>query len=59
MAHLLTAEEVAEQLSVKAEWVRELALRGDLASVKLGRYRRFQQDDVDAYVKSHRVEVSG
>ena len=57
MPHLLTADQVAEQLQVSDEWVRECARRGDLPSVKLGRYRRFTQDDVDAYIASHRNMV--
>jgi excisionase family DNA binding protein len=58
---LLTPEQVAEQLQVSDEWVREVARRGDLASIKLGRYRRFEQSDVDAYVQTRKgaVEVVG
>jgi len=55
---LLTADEVAEQLRVSSEWVRECARRADLASVKLGHYRRFTQSDVDAYIESHRTVVN-
>jgi excisionase family DNA binding protein len=52
---LLTPEQVAEILSVSPEWVRECARRGDIASIKLGHYRRFEQSDVDAFIASRRV----
>jgi excisionase family DNA binding protein len=55
---LLTPEEVADLLQVNAEWVRDAARRGAIASVKLGHYRRFLQSDVDAFVASHRVVKS-
>ncbi|WP_369053911.1 helix-turn-helix domain-containing protein [Kineococcus terrestris] len=50
-ARLLTCEEVAEQLRVRATWVAAAARRGELPSRKVGRYRRFTQADVDAYVE--------
>jgi len=49
---LLTAEDVAAQLRVRAEFVYELARNGKLRFVRLGaRYVRFRQRDVDDYVE--------
>lgn len=48
---LLTSKDVAEQLGVKVSWVEEHARQGDIRSVQLGRYRRFRQEDVDAFIE--------
>ena len=43
---LLTSEQIAEQLSVPATWVEEAARRGDIPSIRAGRYVRFSFADV-------------
>ena len=48
---LLTAEDVGGQLQVPAETVTRLALKGDIGSRKVGKYRRYTQADVDAYIE--------
>lgn len=49
---LLTAQEVAERLSVHPESVRRWTRQGDLAAIRLpsGRYR-YRVEDVDAMVR--------
>jgi excisionase family DNA binding protein len=43
---LLTAEDVAEMLSVPVSWVRESSRSGAIPCVRLGRYVRFVEGDV-------------
>jgi len=52
---LLTDEDVAEQLKVPTTWVAVAARRGLIGSRKIGRYRRFLQEDVDAYLEQNRT----
>ena len=52
--HLLTSEEVAEMLNVKAFFVEEKARRGEIKTVELGRYRRYRIEDVVDYVEAQR-----
>jgi excisionase family DNA binding protein len=47
-----TAEEVAELLGVPVGWVREATRRGDVPCVRLGRYVRYDRDEVLAWVES-------
>ena len=49
---LLTAEEIAEQLGVPKGWPLEQARAGNIPHVRLGRYVRFDEDDVTAWVES-------
>jgi excisionase family DNA binding protein len=49
---LLTAEEVAERLAVPVSWVYEHTRSGAMPSITLGRYRRYDADDVDAWLAS-------
>ena len=48
---LLTAQEVAERLSVPTSWVRESTRSGAIPAVQLGRYRRYDPDDVEAWLQ--------
>lgn len=48
---LLTAEEVAELLSVPTSWVRESTRSGAMPHVELGRYRRYRRDEVEAWLE--------
>ena len=47
---LLTAEEVAVRLRVPKSWVYRAAREGDLPSVRCGRYRRFDEGDVEQWI---------
>jgi excisionase family DNA binding protein len=49
LPRLLTAQEVAERLGVPASWVYSAARRGDLPSIKVGRYVRFDPVKVAEY----------
>jgi excisionase family DNA binding protein len=49
---LLNAGEVAELLSVPKTWVLESARSGALPCVRLGRYVRFDEADVRAWLDS-------
>jgi excisionase family DNA binding protein len=49
---LLDAGEVAEMLAVPKTWVLESARSGALPCVRLGRYVRFDRDDLEAWVAS-------
>jgi excisionase family DNA binding protein len=49
-SELLTANEVAERLRVPPSWVYRAAREGDLPSVRCGRYRRFDEGDVERWI---------
>jgi excisionase family DNA binding protein len=51
---LLTPEEAAERLVVSVRWVKEAAARGELVGIKLGRYWRFHDDDLEAWIEQKR-----
>jgi excisionase family DNA binding protein len=44
---LLTADEIAERLGMKTEWVWAQARAGRIPHVRLGRYRRFRESAVE------------
>lgn len=47
---LLMAEEVSQLLRIPTEHVYRLARRGELASVRMGRYVRFTSDSIQSYI---------
>lgn len=49
---LLDAKEVAARLGVSESWVREAARTGALPCVRLGRYVRFDPDDVERWIET-------
>ncbi len=51
---LLTAEEVAEQLNLPKSWIYEQSRAGRFPTVRMGRYMRYDQRDVDAWIDQHR-----
>ena len=51
MTTLLTAEQVAERLGMTTEWVWRQARKGAIPSVTLGRYRRFREETIDAWLR--------
>jgi excisionase family DNA binding protein len=51
---LLTAEQVAEVLRVPRSWVYRAAREGSLPSVRCGRYRRFDADDVERWIEEQK-----
>jgi excisionase family DNA binding protein len=54
MGILRTADEVAARLQVPKSWVYRAAREGQLPSVRCGRYRRFDDRDVDRWIDRSR-----
>lgn len=54
---LLTAGEVAGRLKVPRSWVYRAARAGDLPSVRCGRYRRFDEGDVERWTVRQKGSV--
>lgn len=52
MKRLLTADEVAQRLGVKTGWVWAQARAGRIPHVSLGRYRRFREEAIDAWIRN-------
>jgi excisionase family DNA binding protein len=50
MDKLLTADEVAELLKVNSQWVWAQARAGRIPHVRLGRYRRFRESALEAWL---------
>jgi excisionase family DNA binding protein len=48
---LLDAAEVSERLNVPVSWVRESTRSGAMPCVELGRYRRYDLGDVEAWLE--------
>lgn len=51
MNKLLTANEVAERLGVTPGWVWAQARAGRIPHVQLGRYRRFREEALEAWLR--------
>ena len=47
---LLSAADVAELLAVPERWVRDASREGRLPTVRLGRYRRFRREAIEAWI---------
>ncbi len=52
---LLTVEEAAERLRLGRAYTYRLILSGDLASLKVGRYRRVTPADILEYVERRKA----
>jgi excisionase family DNA binding protein len=50
MDRLLTAEEIAERLGMRTDWVWAQARAGRIPHIRLGRYRRFRESAIEAWV---------
>ena len=57
MDRLLTAEEVAERLGMRTDWVWAQARAGQIPHVRLGRYRRFRASAIEAWLQE--LETGG
>ena len=57
-SELMTAEEVARRLHVPPTWVYRAARNGSLPSVQCGRYRRFDEADVERWIQSQKGRSS-
>ena len=51
MTRLLTVDEVAERLGMTKDWVWAQARAGRIPHVRLGRYRRFREEAIDAWLR--------
>jgi excisionase family DNA binding protein len=51
---LVDAAAIAERLSVPKSWILESARSGAMPCVRLGRYVRFDEEDVDRWLESCR-----
>jgi excisionase family DNA binding protein len=47
---LLTAAEVADLLAVPVSWVREATRERRIPHLRLGRYRRYQRQAIEAWI---------
>jgi excisionase family DNA binding protein len=54
---LLTAREVGRQLGIPETKVRAEARAGRFPHHKIGRYRRFSSDQIDAYLRLTRIDA--
>jgi excisionase family DNA binding protein len=52
MERLLTAKQVADLLAVDESWVRSATREGRMPHIELGRYKRYRESDVLAWVES-------
>ena len=51
---LLEAKDVAEWLGVKEDYVRDLGRRGEIPTVKIGKYVRFDRASIRAWIAQQR-----
>lgn len=47
---LLTAEEVADMLGMGVDWIYAESRRGRIPTVRLGRYRRYRREAIEAWL---------
>jgi excisionase family DNA binding protein len=59
MARLLTAEQLADRWQVPVGQVYALARRGEIPTVKLGRYRRFAPEAIEHFERGELASASG
>jgi len=55
---LLTAKEVADLLGVATSWVYEQSRRGQIPTVRLGRYRRYRREAIEAWLEDLEQELT-
>ena len=56
---LMTTSEVVEMLRLSQSTVKKKAARGEIPSVKMGRARRFRQEDIFRYISDHTRQRGG
>lgn len=54
---LMTAEEVAKWLQVTPGWVLKMARSGEVPSMKLGRYWRFEEETVARWLDERQART--
>ncbi len=55
---LLTVDDVAERLGVPTRFVRRLVDERRIPFCKIGRYVRFEPDDVEQYIAAGRIDTA-
>jgi excisionase family DNA binding protein len=55
---LLTANQVADLLALPVSWVREQTRNNSIPHLKLGRYRRYQQSAIQAWLREQHAGPS-
>jgi len=50
MTPLLTAQDVADRLGVRKDWVWAQARAGTIPHIRLGRYCRFRAEAIEAWI---------
>lgn len=58
-SRLLSADEVADKLGMAKEWVWEQSRRGYIPAIRLGRYYRYREDSIDAWLASIELDDKG
>lgn len=56
--HLLVAAEVADMLRITEDHVYRMARRGELPTVRFGKFVRFNKTDVDKYIAARTMQAS-
>jgi len=56
---LLEAKDVADWLGVKEDYVRDLGRRGEIPTVKIGKYVRFERDSIRKWIAHPRESIDG
>lgn len=51
MRSVMTVEEVGAFLRLKPSTIADLAVRGDIPSMKIGRARRYVRKDIEAFIE--------
>ncbi len=57
-SQLLTIDEAAERLNVSVRFVRRLVAERRVPYLKIGKFVRFDQDDLDSWIAAQRVGQS-
>jgi excisionase family DNA binding protein len=47
---LMTAQDVADMLTIPISWVYRASREDEIPTVKIGRYRRFRREAVEAWI---------
>ena len=59
MATLLTAQDVADRLGVAPSWVWAQARAGRIPHIRLGRYCRFREEALEAWITQLERKAAG
>ena len=57
MKDLLTLDQICKKLKVKRSFIYDLTSRKQIPHIKVGRLLRFDPDEIDNWLQSHKVIV--